>query len=98
VLSTLYCDFTADLYRLPSSLRNKTSWYTFFFDDERRQFRRLGSILILFLGGLVGGFMFRSSVGMVGAIWLAAALKGLLVLGWVFWKSEKKAPPEHAEV
>jgi hypothetical protein len=41
--------------------------------------------------------MFRSSVGMVGAIWLAAALKGLLVLGWVFWKSEKMAF-EHPEV
>jgi Protein of unknown function (DUF1275) len=90
VLSTLYCDFMADLYRLPSSLRRKTSWYTFFVNDERRQFRRLGSILMLFLGGLIGGFMFRSRVGMVGAIWLAAGLKGSLVLGWVVWRGERK--------
>jgi Protein of unknown function (DUF1275) len=90
VLSTLYCDFMADLYRLPTSLRNKTSWKTFFRNDERRQFRRLGSILMLFSGGLVGGFMFRSKAGMAGAIWLAAALKGSLVVGWAFWKSEKK--------
>ncbi|KAF7502708.1 hypothetical protein GJ744_005247 [Endocarpon pusillum] len=76
VLSTLYCDFVADLYHLPASLRNKKSWYSFFFNDERRQFRRLGSILMLFLGGLTGGFMFRSVVGMVGAIWLASGLKG----------------------
>lgn len=96
VLSTLYCDFVADLYRLPASLRNKTSWYTFFFNDERRQFRRLGSILMLFLGGLVGGFLFKSQAGMVGAIWLAAGLKGTLVLGWVFWKSEKKEDGEGA--
>jgi Protein of unknown function (DUF1275) len=94
VLSTLYCDFVADLYRLPSSMRNKTSWYTFFLNDERRQFRRLGSILMLFLGGMVGGVMFRSSVGMVGAFWLAAGLKGLLVLGWIFWKSEEKTQDE----
>jgi Protein of unknown function (DUF1275) len=97
VLSTLYCDFVADLYRLPSSLKNKSSWRTFFLNDERRQFRRLGSILMLFFGGLVGGFMFRSHVGMVGAIWLAAGLKGMLVMGWMFWKSEKK-PEEEGEV
>ena len=94
VLSTLYCDFVADLYHLPTSLRNKKSWYSFFCNDERRQFRRLGSILMLFFGGLVGGFMFRSLVGMVGAIWLASGLKGMMVLGWVLWKSEKKPQEE----
>lgn len=97
VLSTLYCDFVADLYHLPTSLRNKKSWHSFFFNDERRQFRRLGSIIMLFLGGLVGGFMFRSVVGMVGAIWMASGLKGMMVLGWVFWKSEKN-PQEEGEV
>ena len=51
---------------------------------------------MLFLGGLVGGFLFRSSAGMVGAIWLAAGLKFLLVLGWVFWKSEKESQAEGA--
>jgi Protein of unknown function (DUF1275) len=94
VLSTLYCDFVADLYRLPTSLRNKTSWRAFFFNDERRQFRRLGSIVMLFLGGLAGGFMFRSGGGMACAIWLAAGLKSSLVLGWVFWKAEKKPQEE----
>jgi Protein of unknown function (DUF1275) len=94
VLSTLYCDFVADLYRLPTSLRNKASWHTFFFNDERRQFRRLGSIVMLFLGGLVGGFLFRSDGGMVCAIWLAAGMKSSLVLGWVFWKAEKKPQEE----
>lgn len=98
VLSTLYCDFVADLYRLPASLRNKTSWYAFFFNDERRQFRRLGSIAMLFLGGLVGGFLFRSTGGMVAAIWVGATLKGSLVIGWVFWKSEKKVEDEPGEV
>lgn len=97
VLSTLYCDFVADLYRLPSSLRNKTSWYAFFVNDERRQFRRLGSILMLFLGGILGGIIFRSRVGMVGAFWLAAGLKGLLVLGWIFWKPEERRLQEEGE-
>jgi hypothetical protein len=90
VLSTLYCDFMADLYQLPSSVRAKASWHQFFFDHQRRQVRRLGSIVMLFLGGLVGAFMFRSRAGMAGAMWLTAALKGSLVLGWVFWKSKKK--------
>lgn len=49
---------------------------------------------MLFLGGLVGGFMFRSLPGMVGAIWLASGLKGTMVVGWVFWKSEKKPQEE----
>lgn len=97
VLSTLYCDFTADLYRLPYSLRNMSSWHSFFFIDERRQFRRLGCILSLFLGGLTGGMMFRSNAGMIGAIWLAAGLKGSMVALWVVWKSEKKAQG-HGEV
>lgn len=98
VLSTLYCDFMADLYQLPAALRNKTTWQAFILNDERRQFRRLGSIVMLFLGGLVGAFMFRSrAVGMAGAIWLTAALKGSLVLGWVFWRSKKK-PESSGEV
>jgi len=94
VLSTLYCDFVADLYRLPASLRNKTSWRSFFLNDERRQFRRLGSILMLFFGGIVGGLMFVSKVGMVGAIWLAAGLKGMMVIGWIFWKSKNQRDEE----
>ena len=94
VLSTLYCDFVADLYRLPASLRNKTSWRSFFLNDERRQFRRLGSILMLFFGGIVGGLMFESNVGMVGAIWLAAGLKGMMVMGWIFWKSKNQRDEE----
>lgn len=90
VLSTIYCDFVADLYRLPASIRNRTSWYNLLINDERRQFRRLGSIMMLFFGGISGGFMFKCAGGMVGAIWLAAALKMCLVISWVFWRAEKK--------
>ncbi len=97
VLSTLYYDFVADLYHLPAAMRNKRSWHSFVFVDLRRQLRRLNSIIMLFLGGLVGGFMFRSQVGMVGAIWLASGLKGIMVLGWIFWKSEKR-PQEEGRV
>lgn len=96
VLSTLYCDFVADLYLLPSRFRNKTSWYQFFVKGERRQLRRLFSILCLFVGGLSGGFLFTSPGGMVSALWFAAGLKGSLVLGWLLWRAEEKAPERTA--
>ena len=100
VLSTLYCDFMADLYRLPASVRTRsTSWPRFWTSGhQRRQFRRLGSIVMLFLGGLTGGFIFRSSTGMVGAVWLAAGLKGLMVLAWMVWRPDTKPPEEEEQV
>ena len=97
VLSTLYCDFVADLYLLPSRFRTKISWYDFVFKSERRQIRRLCSILCLFLGGLSGGYIFQSPAGMITAIWLAAGLKGSLVLGWILWRSEDK-PQQNCSV
>jgi len=38
--------------------------------------------------------MFESNVGMVGAIWLAAGLKGMMVMGWIFWKSKNQRDEE----
>ncbi|ETN46742.1 uncharacterized protein HMPREF1541_00931 [Cyphellophora europaea CBS 101466] len=88
VLSTLYHDFTADLYNLRRCWCESTSITDFFFNQQRRQEKRLFSIIALFVGGIVGGEMYKSSVGMAGALWLAAGLKLSVSLMWLFWKKD----------
>ncbi|KAK5064993.1 hypothetical protein LTR84_000828 [Exophiala bonariae] len=91
VLSTLYHDFTADLYSLRTSWRNRTSLQHFFLGPQRRQATRLASILSLFIGGIVGGETYKSKAGMAGALWMAAGLKLAVTMAYVFWRQEKKA-------
>ena len=66
VLSTLYHDFTADLYGIAEAWRTSGSIHNFFLEGQRRQARRAASILALFIGGIVGGEMFKSKAGMSG--------------------------------
>ncbi|KIV94837.1 hypothetical protein PV10_02567 [Exophiala mesophila] len=88
VLSTLYHDFVADLYSLRNSWQKKPNILEFFWGPQKRQVTRLGAIISLFLGGIVGGEMYKSSAGMAGALWLAAGLKLLVTLSFLFWKQE----------
>ena len=43
-------------------------------------------MVALFAGGVVGGCMFKSAVGMAGALWFAAGLKGVVGCGWFVWR------------
>lgn len=47
--------------------------------------RRAGGVVMLLIGGIVGGWLSRSSGGMQAALWLAAGLKGCIGIGWWFW-------------
>ncbi|KIX03308.1 uncharacterized protein Z518_06860 [Rhinocladiella mackenziei CBS 650.93] len=88
VLSALYHDFVADLYSIRDSWRKSSSLWDFILVHQKRQEKRLACIIALFLGGIVGGEMYKSPAGMAGAFWTAAGLKLAVTLGWFFWKQE----------
>lgn len=88
VLSTLFHDFTADLYGLRRSWQQSSSLADFIFNRQRRQEKRLFSMIALFVGGVIGGEMYKSAVGMTGALWLAAALKLAVSFSWLLWKKD----------
>ncbi|KAJ5475383.1 hypothetical protein N7539_008449 [Penicillium diatomitis] len=75
VLTSIYCD----LFSHPDLLTRK-----FFRNTE--ELRRLGAVLGLLLGVVLGGLWAKSSVGMMGALWTAAALKTVMVFAWLLWK------------
>lgn len=89
VLSTLYHDWTADLLCTRHLWQQSSSIKDFIFVQGRRQHKRLMSILALFLGGVVGGEMYKSNVGMAGALWLAAALKGAITITFALWREQR---------
>ncbi|KIW83936.1 hypothetical protein Z517_03182 [Fonsecaea pedrosoi CBS 271.37] len=89
VLSALYHDVCADLYNIRDSWRKSSSLWEFVVSSERKQERRAACIVALFLGGIIGGEMYKSSAGMGGALWLAAGLKLGIFIGWFFWKGQK---------
>jgi hypothetical protein len=89
VLSALYHDVCADLYNIQDSWQKSKTWYEFWFVYERRQLKRAACIVALFVGGLSGGWMFKSSIGMQGALWLAVGLKFAVTLAWFFWPARK---------
>lgn len=49
--------------------------------------RRAGGVVFLLVGAIVGGWLSRSSGGMQSALWMAAGLKFVAALGWLFWKA-----------
>ncbi|KAL4908223.1 hypothetical protein BDW74DRAFT_188401 [Aspergillus multicolor] len=75
VLTSVYCDLFS---YLGGSGRGKGV-------DE---WRRLGAVVGLFVGILLGGAWAKSEVGLMGALWMVVGLKGAIVLAWVFWKGE----------
>ncbi|KAJ5223098.1 uncharacterized protein N7469_009338 [Penicillium citrinum] len=77
VLTSVYCDlFSHPDFLSPKLLRNV------------EEMRRFGAVIALLLGVVIGGFWAHSSVGMMGALWTAAFLKGLIIFAWIFWKEE----------
>ncbi len=88
VLSTLYHDFTADLFGMREAWRNSASLPDFVCTRYRRQEKRLASIIALFTGAVVGSEMFKSNAGMSGALWMAAGLKLTVASVFLVWKKD----------
>ena len=88
VLSTLYHDFTADLFGIMKAWRDSTSLPNFILVQYKRQGKRLASIIALFTGAVVGSEMFKSNAGMGGALWMAAGLKLTVACVFLVWKKD----------
>ncbi|KAI0846882.1 hypothetical protein F5Y00DRAFT_242754 [Daldinia vernicosa] len=76
VLTSIYCDLFSDAALLAP--RN----------PERN--RRVGAPVLLLIGAVLGGILARSAVGTAGVLWIAAALKLLVVVSWLLWPAEKE--------
>ncbi|KAJ5199429.1 hypothetical protein N7472_004633 [Penicillium cf. griseofulvum] len=48
---------------------------------------RVGGVVCLLIGAIVGGWLSRSSGGMQSALWMAAGLKFIAAIGWLFRKA-----------
>lgn len=78
VLTSIYCDLFSDAQIFAGLTQNA----------ERN--RRMAAPLLLLVGAVLGGVWDKTDVGMIGALWMAAGLKALVVVAWVFWPAEKK--------
>lgn len=47
--------------------------------------RRVGGVVFLLVGAIVGGWLSKSSGGMQSALWMAAGLKFCIAVAWWFW-------------
>lgn len=78
VLTSVYCD----LFSHPDFVTGAA----FRKDVEER--RRVGAVVCLLAGAVMGGFWARSEVGLMGALWTAVGLKGVIVLAWFAWRED----------
>ncbi|KAM0253495.1 hypothetical protein ACHAP5_000524 [Fusarium lateritium] len=76
VLTSVYCDLFSDreLFALDNVSRNQ----------------RAAAPLLLLFGVVAGGLFAQSSVGIAGALWIAAGLKLCMVVAWFLWRSEEE--------
>ncbi|KFX96430.1 hypothetical protein O988_05318 [Pseudogymnoascus sp. VKM F-3808] len=78
VLTSLFCDLMSDPHMLAR--------------DNVKRNRRVASAVTLLMGGIIGGWLSRSSVGMSAALWLAGAVKVAIAVGWALWKAKDEVP------
>ncbi|KAI8954422.1 hypothetical protein F4801DRAFT_502519 [Xylaria longipes] len=76
VLTSIYCDLFSDANLLATH------------NAERN--RRVAAPVLLFIGAIIGGTLAHSSVGCAGALWVAAALKLVVIVAWFFWPADSE--------
>lgn len=76
VLTSIYCDLFSD--------KDLFAW------DNVERNRRAAAPILLLVGAVIGGLFSHSSIGIMGALWLAAGLKALMVIAWFFWPAEEE--------
>ncbi len=89
VLTATYHVLTAEVYVLPKVFRQSKTWKEFLVKIQV-DFMRLGAVVALFTGAIIGGEMLRrpATGGVAGVLWLAAGLKVLICFAWIFWPPE----------
>lgn len=73
VLTSIYCDLFSDANLLVPH------------NYERNQ--RIGAPVCLLIGAIIGGLLAHSELGTPGTLWIAAALKLVVVVGWLVWST-----------
>lgn len=73
VLTSAYCDLAFDP-EITAPLK-----------ENSKRNRRIGSIVMLFLGAVAGGFLTANN-DLSLALWVAAAIKVAIGITWMFWK------------
>lgn len=76
VLTSVYFDIASDVKILQKPTENV------------KRNRRIGGVVFLLIGAIIGGWLSRSSGGMESALWMAAGLKLVAAFGWLFWKAK----------
>jgi len=74
VLTSLIADLMSDAHLLTAGL----------FDDHKRN-RRAAAVVMQLAGAICGGVFTKGWVGFAGAMWVAAAVKGVIVVAWLVW-------------
>lgn len=80
VLTSAYCDLFSDV--------------ELFAADNVERNRRAAAPLLLIVGAVVGGLFAYGSAGIAGAFWMAAGVKVVIALAWLFWPDEEKYESE----
>lgn len=76
VLTSVYCDLFSVPIVVGTGKRRADEW------------RRAGAVLCLMLGVVMGAMWAKSSVGVMGALWMVVAGKGVIVLAWLVWRED----------
>lgn len=79
VLTSIYCDLFSDAKLFAGLTENA----------ERN--RRTAAPLLLLVGAILGGVWSKTDVGIIGALWMAGALKFVVMVTWIFWPAEKES-------
>lgn len=79
VLTSVYYDIASDplLFTHPNA--------------NLKRNRRIGGVLMLLCGAIIGGWLSRTAPGMALVLWMAGSMKLAIGVGWLFWSS---APTE----
>jgi hypothetical protein len=77
VMTSLYCDLLSDpkLLSRPMGANVKRN-------------RRVASVVLFIIGGIMSGWLQRTVVGMPGTLWITAGVKLVLAVTWMAWPGQ----------
>lgn len=76
VLTSLYCDLLSD----PMILARV--------GENPKRNRRVMAVLLTVGGGILGGWLQRTTVGMPSVLWISGVVKLVIALVWAGWKND----------
>ncbi|VUC32430.1 unnamed protein product [Clonostachys rosea] len=77
VMTSLYCDLLSDprLFALPLASNPKRN-------------RRVASVVLFLIGGIISGWLQRTRAGMPGVLWIVASMKLIMTISWLLWRPQ----------